>query len=179
LQKWGRNNLSFFVAAGFTVFILILFAGIFLNLFGLPGTIIIFFDVLLYALFTGFEQVGLKIILFLLVSAVIAEIIEFFWVIHATPQQVFSQKKSMKAAALGALTGALLMTPVLGGPGAWLGFFLGGLTGVLIAEIIRQYGLKAPYRTLNSVIFSLIGKNTVKGLISLCMIAFSLSNIYS
>ena len=171
--------MSFFVAAGFTVFILILFAGIFLNFFGLPGTIIIFFDVLLYSIFTGFEHVGLKLIVFLLVSAVIAETIEFFWVINETPHQVFSQRKSMKAAALGALTGALLLTPVLGGPGAWSGFFLGGLAGVLIAEIIRQHGLKAPYRTLNSVIFSLIGKHAVKGFISLCMIAFSLSNIYS
>lgn len=171
--------MSFFVAAGFTVFILILFAGIFFNLVGLPGTIIIFFDVLLYSIFTGFEQVGLKIILFLLVSAVIAEIIDFLWVINEAPIQAFSQKKSVKAAALGALTGAFLLTPVLKGPGAWIGFFLGGMAGVLIAESIRQFRLKSPYRTLNSVIFSLIGKNAVKGFISLCMIAFSLSNIYS
>ena len=52
--------MSSFAAAGFTVFILILFAGIFLNLFGLPGTVVIFFDVLLYAIFTGFDHVGLK-----------------------------------------------------------------------------------------------------------------------
>ena len=48
--------MSFFAAAGFTVFILILFAGIFLNLFGLPGTVVIFFDVLFYAIFTGFDH---------------------------------------------------------------------------------------------------------------------------
>ena len=70
--------MSAFAAAGFTVFILILFVGIFLNLFGLPGTIVIFFDVLLYAIFTGFDPVGLKIILFLLISTVIAETIDFF-----------------------------------------------------------------------------------------------------
>lgn len=171
--------MSFFAAAGFTIFVLILFAGIFLNLFGLPGTVVIFFDVLLYSIFTGFEQVGLKIILFLFVSAVIAETIEFFWVISETPHQILSQRKSIKTAALGALAGSFMLTPFLGGPGAWIGFFWGGLAGVLIAEVIRQYGLKAPYRTLNSVIFSIIGKNTVKGFISLCMIAFSLSNIYS
>jgi hypothetical protein len=171
--------LSFFAAAGFTIFILILFAGIFLNLFGLPGAVVIFFDVFLYSIFTGFEHIGLKIILFLFVSAVIAETIEFFWIISETPQQAVSQKKSLKAAVLGAFAGALLLTPSFGGPGIWIGFFLGGLAGILIMEIIRQSRLKSPYRTLNHVIFTIIGKNAVKGFISLCMIALSLSNIYS
>lgn len=171
--------MSFFAAACFTIFVLILFAGIFLNLFGLPGTVVIFFDVLVYSLITGFQQVGLKIILFLLVSAIIAETIEFFWVISETPYQAFSKKKPFKAAALGSMAGTLIFTPLLGGPGIWIGFLLGGLAGILTAEVIRQYSLKAPYRTLNSVMISLIGKNTVKGFISLCMIAFSLMNIYS
>jgi len=172
--------LSFFAAAGFTIFILILFSGIFLNLFGLPGTVVIFFDVLLYALFTGFENVGLKIILFLFFSAAIAETIEFFWVVSETPQQQTSHpRKSLKAAALGALLGACLLTPFFWGPGMWTGFLLGGLAGILIVEMIRQYQLKPPNRTLNSVIFNMVGKNMVKGFISLCMIAFSLSNIYS
>ncbi|HNY51222.1 MAG TPA: DUF456 domain-containing protein [Smithella sp.] len=172
--------MSFFAAAGFTIFILILFSGIFLNLYGLPGTVVIFFDVLLYALFTGFENVGIKILLFLFFSAAIAETIEFFWVVSETPQQLpASQKLSVKASILGAITGAFLLTPFFWGPGTWAGFFLGGLAGVLIAEIIRQYQLKAPNRTLNSVIFNIVGKNMVKGFISLCMIAFSLSNIYS
>ena len=172
--------MSFFAAAGFTIFILILFSGIFLNLFGLPGTVVIFFDILLYALFTGFENVGLKIILFLFFSAAIAETIEFFWVVSETPQQQTSRpRKSVKAATLGALVGACLLTPWFWGPGMWTGFFLGGLAGILIVEMIRQYQLKAPNRTINSVIFNIVGKNMVKGFISLCMIAFALSNIYS
>jgi uncharacterized protein YqgC (DUF456 family) len=171
--------LLFFTAAGFTVFILILFLGIFLNLFGLPGTVVIFFDVLLYSIFTGFEHVGMKIIALLFASTVIAETIEFSWIISEIPQQSVSPKKSIKAATLGAFMGAFLLIPFLGGPGIWIGFFSGGLAGILIMEIIKQARLKAPYRTLNSVIFSIIGKNAVKGFISLGMIAFSLSNIYS
>jgi uncharacterized protein len=170
--------LSFFAAAGFTIFILILFAGIFLNLFGLPGTVVIFFDVLLYAIFTGLDHVGWKIILFLLLSAVIAETIDFFMVIGETPPPVAS-KISLGAAAVGALTGAFLLTPLLLGPGAWIGFFLGGLAGILTIEVIRQSKLKAPYRTINRTIFAMAGKKIVKGFITLCMIAFSLSNIYS
>jgi hypothetical protein len=171
--------LSAFAGAAFVIFILILFAGIFLNFFDLPGTVVIFFDVLLYAIFTGFGQVGLKIILFLFVFAAIAEAIEFFWIVNETPQQATSQKKSIKAAALGALSGAIMLTPFFGGPGIWIGFFSGGLVSILIVEIIRQYRLKSPYRTLNRVIFNIVGKNAIKGFISLCMIVFSLSNIYS
>ncbi|MBN1365877.1 MAG: DUF456 domain-containing protein [Syntrophaceae bacterium] len=171
--------MSFFAVTGFTIFILILFLGIFLNLFGLPGTVVIFFDVLIYSISTGFEHVGTNIILLLFVSAVIAEIIEFFWIISEPPQQAVSQKKSIKAAAAGSFAGVFLLTPFFGGPGIWIGFFLGGLAGILVMEIIRQLSLKSPYRTLNQVIFNMVGKNTVKGFISLCMIALSLSNIYS
>ncbi|MCX5848274.1 MAG: DUF456 family protein [Deltaproteobacteria bacterium] len=169
--------MSAFAGAGLVIFILILFAGIFLNLFGLPGTVVIFFDVLFYAIFTGFDHIGLKIILFLLLSAIIAETIDFFLVMSGT-QPVVS-KMSFGAAASGAIGGAFLLAPFFWGPGIWVGFFLGGLAGILIMEILRQYKLKAPYRTLNRVIFTIIGKNAVKGFISLCMIAFSLSNIYS
>lgn len=171
--------MSFFATAGFTIFIIILFAGILLNLFELPGTVVIFFDVLIYSILTGFEQVGWKIILFLLFSAVIAETIEFFWTMSETPLQSGSQKKSLKSAVTGSLAGVLLLTPFMGGPGIWIGFLSGGLAGILIMEMIRQSKLKAPYRTLNRVIFNVVGKNVVKGFISLGMIAFSLSNIYS
>ena len=171
--------MSAFAGTGLVIFILILFAGIFLNLFGLPGTVIIFFDVLVYSILTGFEQVGWEIILFLLVSAIIAETVEFFWIISETPQQAVSPQKSIKAAALGAFMGVFLLALFFGGPGIWIGFLLGGLAGILIMEIIRQSRLKAPYRTLNRVIFNIVGKNAIKGFISLCMIAFSLSNIYS
>jgi uncharacterized protein len=170
--------LSFFAAAGFTVFILILFTGIFINLFGLPGTVVIFFDVLLYAIFTGFDHAGWKIILFLFIASVIAETIDFFLVIGETPQPAASPK-ILGAAASGALIGVCLLTPLLWGPGAWIGCFSGGLVGILIVEIIRQSKLKAPYREINRAIFAMAGKKIIKGFITLCMIAFSLSNIYS
>jgi len=168
--------LSAFAAAGFTVFILILFAGIFLNFFGLPGTIVIFFDVLLYAIFTGFDPVGLKIILFLLISTVFAETIDFF--VMTGMYQPMISTKSFVAAIIGAVIGAFLLTPFFWGPGTWGGFFLGGLAGVLTIEFIRQSKLKAPFRTPGRAIIAMIGGKMLKGLIALFMIAFSLSNIY-
>ena len=169
--------MSFFAAAGFTVFILILFIGIYLTLFGLPGTIVIFFDVLFYIIFTGFDHVGWKIILFLLISAIITETIDFL--VMAGRYQPMTSKKSFGAAAIGAVIGAFLLTPFFWGPGTWGGFFLGGLAGVLTIEFIHQSKLKAPFRTPGSAILAMIGGKMVKGLIALFMIAFSLSNIYS
>ena len=172
--------MSFFAAAGFTVFILILFAGIFLNFFGLPGTVVIFFDVLFYAIFTGFDHdhIGLKIVMFLLIFAIIAETIDFLLVMGGTIQPIAS-KTSFGAAASGAVGGAFLLTPFFGGPGIWGGFFLGGLAGILTVEFIHQSKLKAPFRTPSRAILAMIGGKMVKGLIALFMIAFSLSNIYS
>jgi uncharacterized protein YqgC (DUF456 family) len=143
----------------------------------LPGTIVIFFDVLLYAIFTGFDPVGLKIILFLLISTVIAETIDFF--VMTGMYQPMISTKSFVAAIIGAVIGAFLLTPFFWGPGTWGGFFLGGLAGVLTIEFIRQSKLKAPFRTPGRAIIAMIGGKMLKGLIALFMIAFSLSNIYS
>jgi len=170
--------LSFFTAAALTIFFLILFLGIFLNFFGLPGTVVIFFDVLMFSAFTGFEQIGFNIILILFFCAVAAEAVEFYAVADESDQPVYS-KRSVWSAAAGALTGVFLLTPFWGGPGAWTGFVLGGLTGLLMTEIIRQYRLKPPHRTLRHALVSITGKNLIKGFISLFMIAFSLAHIYS
>ncbi|HEX7416005.1 MAG TPA: DUF456 domain-containing protein [Smithellaceae bacterium] len=170
--------MSAFTAAGLTIFILMLFAGIYLILFDLPGTVVIFFAVLLYALFTGFNQVSGKIILFLLFISIIAETIDFFLVMGGALQPVAS-KKSFWTAALGAILGAFLLTPFFWGPGTWGGFFLGGLAGILTIEFIRQFKLKASYRASNRAIFAMVGRKIAKGFIALFMIALSLSNIYS
>ena len=170
--------MSFFATAGFAIFILVLFAGIFLNLFGLPGTIIIFFDVLFYAVFTGFDRIGWQIILFLLIFAIIAETIDFLMGMSESLKPM-DAKKSFQASAIGAITGAVILTPLFWGPGTWAGFFLGGFTGIMIVEFLRQSKLKAPFRATPRAIFTMVGRKLVKGFIALFMVALSLSNIYS
>lgn len=170
--------MSFLTAAVLTIFILILFLGLFLNLFGLPGSAVIFLDVLLYAVVSGFQSVGLKTVLFLLFSALVAEAIEFYAVADEKSKPIYSGR-AFRLTAIGAIMGALALTPFFWGPGTWFGFFLGGLTGFLVTEIIRQQELKPPHRTLRHALLMITGKNMVKGLISLCMIAVALVNIYS
>jgi hypothetical protein len=170
--------LPFFASIAFSVFILILFAGIYLTLFDLLGTVIIFLDVLAYALFTGFDRVSGQLILFLFLIAIIVESIDFFLVMKGTHQPA-TTKKTLGMSAIGAVAGASILTPFFWGPGIWAGFFLGGITVILILEITRQNKLRAPYRVSNRAIFAMAGRKMFKGLAALFMVILSLSNIYS
>jgi uncharacterized protein YqgC (DUF456 family) len=164
--------------AGFVFFILILFVGIYLSLFGLPGTIIIFLDVLLYALFTGFAQVGWKVLLFLLIFAILAEAIDV-WAGMTNAHKTPLTKKSLWGSVIGAAAGMIILTPVLWGLGIWGGFLLGGLAGLLIMEWLRQSKLRTPHQASNRAFFAMMGRKAAKGFFALIMIFVSLSNIYS
>jgi len=162
----------------FAAFILILFAGIYLTLFDLLGTVIIFIDVFLYALFTGFDRVSGKIILFLLLISIIVEAIDFFLVMTGALQPM-ATKKVFWTAAISAIAGAFILTPFFWGPGAWAGFFLGGFAGIITLEVARQTKLKSLYRASKLAIIAMAGRKIVKGFVALFMVALSLSNIYS
>lgn len=162
----------------FAAFILILFAGIYLTLFDLLGTVIIFIDVFLYALFTGFDRVSGKIILFLLLVSIIVETIDFFLVMTGTLQPAVT-KRVFWISGISAIVGAFILTPFFWGPGTWGGFFLGGFAGIITLEVARQSKLKSLYRASNRAIIAMAGRKIVKGFVALFMVALSLSNIYS
>lgn len=170
--------MSAFADFGTTVFILVLFAAIYMTLLGLPGTVVIFLDVLIYAALTGFGRIGFKIILLLLILSIIAEAIDFL-IDMAGALKIMPTKKMLTAAAVGAIAVAFILTPVFGAPGTFGGFSLGCLAGILGLEAIRQSKLQAPFRASSRAVLSTIGGKMVKGFIALTMIAFSLTNIYS
>ncbi len=167
-----------FEIAGLTIFILILFAGIFSIVFGIPGTVIILIDVLLYALITGFENIGFKIIVILIAISLLAETQDFMLGVKGAARFVIS-KRAIWIAIIGAFLGAVMMTPVLFGLGAVLGIFLGGFAGVLIVELIRQSGLKPALRASYSTIMERVAGTLVKGFCALLMVAITMMNIYS
>lgn len=170
--------MSTLAAVGFAVFILILFIGIYLSLFGLPGAAIVFIDVLGYAVCTGFDRIGWKIILLLLFLSMVAETFDFLMGMTGALKPMPS-KKLFWGSAIGAMAGAFILTPVFLGLGAFAGFFLGCLAGILVVEFIRQAKLQSPFKASGRAILAMIGGKMAKGLIILIMIAFSLSNIYS
>lgn len=160
-----------------TLFFLILFAGVFLTLFDLLGTVIIFADVLLYALFNGLDKIGITTILVLLFTALIVEVIDFYLVMKGAHQNKITAKRFLLS-ALGAIVGAFIFTHFWGGLGLWGGFFLGGFGTMITLEIFRQKKLRKHYRASPGALFAMGTRKFSKGLIALFMVALSLSHIY-
>ena len=164
--------------AGLTIFILLLFIGIFSILFGIPGTVIVLIDVILYALFTGFDKIGIKILIILLVISLLAETIDFALEMAGIARFGIS-KKMIWASAIGGFIGATIMTPLLYGLGTIAGTFLGGFTGVMMIDIIHQSRLKPALKMGYGLFFGRCAGMLVKGFLTLIMIIITLTNIYS
>jgi uncharacterized protein len=164
--------------AGLTVFILVLFAGIFVTVFGLPGTVIILIDVILYALVTGFETIGWKVILFLIAIAVVAEVADFgLGMIGAA--RYGASKAGIWAALFGSIVGVALAAPFFLGMGTLLGIFLGGFTGAFLVEFMNQRKLKPAFRAGYGSVLGRVGGIMIKGLLSVLMVVITLYHIYS
>jgi uncharacterized protein len=164
--------------AGLTVFILVLFIGIFSTVFGIPGTAVILLDVIFYALLTGFERVGIKIILILLVISILAETIDFSLGMAGAARFGIS-KRAIWISVICGFIGAVAMTPYFFGLGTVTGFFLGGFAGVLALELVHQSYLKPALRTSHRAILGRIAGTLIKGFCALVMIVIAMSNIYS
>ena len=164
--------------AGLTVFILVLFMGIFSIIFGIPGTAVILIDVVLYALITGFERVSIKIVLILLVISILAEAIDFSFGVAGAAQFGIS-RRSIWISAISGFIGAVLMTPFFFGLGTVAGTFLGGFAGVLAIELIHQSKLKPALRAGYGDILGRIAGTLIKGFCAIVMIVITMSNIYS
>lgn len=164
--------------AGLTIFILVLFAGFFSTLFGLPGTIIIFGDVLVYALATGFTKIGFKILFILAILMILAEAVEFFLGVWGAAR-FGASKSGIWASVIGGIIGAAVLTPVLMGLGLVIGAFAGAFIAVLIVELIRQQRMKPALRAGLGAVLGRIGGTLTKGALSIAMIIITLINIYS
>jgi len=170
--------LSPFEVAGLTIFILILFIGIFSIIFGFPGTIIILIDAVIYSLITGFEKIGWKIIIVLIIISLLAETFDFM-LGSAGAKRFGSSKKGIVASVIGGIAGAMIMTPFLLGLGALIGAFLGGFTGIFLVELIEQKKLKPAVRAGYGALIGRIAGVFAKSFFALAMIIIILSTIYS
>jgi uncharacterized protein YqgC (DUF456 family) len=164
--------------AGLTVFILVLFIGIFSIVFGLPGTAVILLDVILYALITGFERISIKIVLILLVISLLAEAIDFSLGVAGAARFGFSGR-AIWISLISGFIGAVAMTPFFFGLGTVAGIFLGGFAGVLTIDLVQQSKLKPALRTGYGAILGRVAGTLIKGFCALVMIVITMSNIYS
>ncbi|MBN1545362.1 MAG: DUF456 domain-containing protein [Syntrophaceae bacterium] len=164
--------------AGMTLFILMLFLGIFTTVFGFPGTVIILVDAVIYALLTGFDKIGFKIILVLIILAVLGEAIDF-GLSMAGAERFGASKKGVWASIIGGIIGIAIMSPFFYGLGMLAGAFLGGFAGVFISEILRQRAFKPALRAGYGSILGRAAAMLTKGFICLVMIIVVLINVYS
>jgi uncharacterized protein YqgC (DUF456 family) len=174
----GTNNLTPIEIAGLSIFILTLCAGIFSIIFGIPGTIIILIDVIVYAFITGFDKIGIKIILILIAITILAEGLDFVLGISGAARLGIT-KRVVWISAFGGLAGAMLLTPVFFGLGSVLGVFLGGFACMLMFELLHQSKLKPALRSSYSALLGRVSGTLAKGFCALVMIIITMSNIYS
>lgn len=167
-----------FEIAGLTIFILTLFAGIFITIFGLPGTVVIVIDVIIYSWMTGFDKIGLTIITLLIVMAIVAESLDFA-LGAATPGRFDISKQSVIAAVVGSIGGIALLTPVMLGLGTITGMFLGGACGSLCVDYVNERSLKPAFKTGHGAFLRRIVRVFIKGLLAIIMTIIVLSSIYS
>jgi uncharacterized protein len=162
---------------GLTLFILVLLFGTFSILFGLPGTIIILVDAALYAAVTGFERIGFKILITLLILSILAELADFA-VGMAGAVKFGASRTAFWASVIGGLIGAILMMPFWLGLGAVTGGFLGGFIAILIVELLRQNRLKPAIRAAWGAILGRAAGICVKGVFALIMTVITLTSVY-
>ena len=155
---------------GLTLFILVLLFGAFSVLFGLPGTVIILIDAALYAAVTGFERIGFKILVTLLILSILAELADFA-VGMAGAVKFGASRKAFWASVIGGLIGAVLMMPFLLG--------LGAIAGILIVELLRQNRLKPAIRAAWGAILGRAAGICVKGIFALIMVVITLTSVYN
>ncbi|MEA3471482.1 MAG: DUF456 domain-containing protein [Thermodesulfobacteriota bacterium] len=177
-EKEEIGDLSPLATAGLTIFILLLFIGIFITVYGFPGTFVILTDVIICSWITGFEKIGLKIILILAVITLAAEAVDFYLGMKGAKKYTPS-RTAVFASILGGIVGVILMTPVLLGLGTVIGIFLGGFSGVLIAELMEERKLKPAFRTSYGALSGRIAGVLIRGFSAVVMTVIAMSKIYS
>jgi uncharacterized protein len=163
---------------GLTLFILVLLFGTFSILFGFPGTVIILIDAFAYSAVTGFEKIGIKILVTLLVLSALAEVADFA-VGMAGAVKFGVSRKGFWAFTTGGFIGALVMTPFFFGLGLIIGTFLGGFIAILAVELLARNRLKPTLRAAYGAILGRVAGICVKGFIALIMVIITLTSVYS
>ncbi|NIR48502.1 DUF456 domain-containing protein [candidate division KSB1 bacterium] len=133
---------------GYFFFWLVMFVGIVIIPFGIPGTFVIVGNALIYAWLTDFIEITWAFLGILLLISIVAEVIEFFLGAVAAGKYGAS-RMGMFGAILGGLLGAIWGTPVAPLIGTVIGAFIGAFAGAALFEYFvtkdLQTSLKAGY----------------------------------
>ncbi|MBI2432594.1 MAG: DUF456 domain-containing protein [Candidatus Hydrogenedentes bacterium] len=126
---------TFLAIAGWSVFVLVVLAGLVLNLVGILGNWVILGAALVALWQTG--NLGFWTIAGAVLLAVVGEVLEFLMAGFGT-KFFGGSKGAMVAALVGCLTGAVLGTPVMPVIGTLAGACLGALAGAALYEHLKH-----------------------------------------
>lgn len=164
-------------APGLTIFILLLFLGVYSTVYGLPGTLFVLVCVVVFAASTGFETITVKNSIILTVMTVIVETVDALIGVSNVKRPRLTLA-DIGASIVGAVAGAVLLTPLLLGPGILLGIFFGGFVGLSAAQTIEQKKLKPAFREPAKAA-ALRGLTIcAKGTVAMGATAFTLARLY-
>jgi hypothetical protein len=170
--------LSVLEAAAAAFYILVLFLGTFLTIFGLPGTVLIALAAFLFAVCTWFHTIGIGTVISLVVISVVAEAGDLgLRLIGVRPFAVSA--RSIGAAVTGALLGFAAVSAALRGPGAFIGVVLGGIAGLLAVHLAGELKRKPHLRMSTAALFASTATVLGKGLIAAVMSFIALMALYS
>ena len=103
---------------------------------GLPGVTLIFLSAAVYAYFTGFEVVGVPVLLLLFVFAAAAFVADFVATSYGA-RRFGASNWGTVGGAVGGLMGALLGL-LLAGVGSIFGLIVGTIGGIFLGEYLRR-----------------------------------------
>lgn len=160
-------------AFGLTLFITLLFLGIFLCIHGLPGLVVIVIAVLVYAISTGFEKISWQTVLVLCGIAFTVEIADVFFAMRGSPR-FGPSRQSVIFSFAGCCFFALLLTPAFLIIGLVGGFCLGGILGLFYALMVQESKLRPSYRTPLPVLIGRTASLLWKGSVASALVCFTL-----
>ncbi len=163
--------------AGLSIFLLLLFGGLLVNIFSLPGPIFILVAAIFFSVIAGYSTLGVTAIIALTSLAVLSETADYLLGTRGAGVFRFSSSSLGVAVLLGTAC-ALALTPALYGPGLILGFFLGAFSGVFLMELVNTGRLRPSLRNYRSILLSGVAVLS-RGAVSLVMITIILDSIYS
>jgi hypothetical protein len=120
----------------YAVLIALLFAGLFINLIGLPGLWVMVASALAYAWLTGWRHVGWPALVAMVVLAGIAELGEFL-AGSAGAKKAGGSKRGMAGGIVGGLLGAIFLSVIpIPGVAQLVGAIIGTFVGVVVVELM-------------------------------------------
>ncbi len=155
---------------------IIMFAGVLMIPFGLPGTFIISGAALVYGLLTGFDGITLPFVLILFGIALLMEGLDYV-ILARMASRYGASRGGQWLAILGSILGAIIGTVTFPVVGSVIGAILGAFLGAFLAEYVKARDSATSFRAGWGAFLGRAGAvlvKTVAAIIMVVMIGFRL-----